>query len=111
MRTNSLVLLTCFLFFATGITKGQPQAVIDSISAQLRYVSDSERIDLFNHLSEIYWQRSFDSSLLFARHAYNIAIKIEDERRTAQSMKMIGNAYYLLGDYKEGLDSYISSLR
>lgn len=111
MRTTFLVLLACFLFFAAGTTKGQQQPLIDSLSSQLRYVSDSERIDLFNHLSEIYWQRSFDSSLLFARHAFNLASKIKDERRTAQSLKMTGNAYYLLGDYKEGLDSYISSLK
>jgi len=110
MRTACAIFLSFLLFITGGIIYGQSQSVIDSIVKQLRMVSDTERIDLFNHLSEIYWQRSFDSSLLFARHAYNKASAIKDEHRTAQSLKMMGNAYYLLGDYKEGLDYYISSL-
>ena len=110
MRKAGIIILS-FLFFAEGTSTGQSQSVIDSLAGQLRLVSDSERIDLFNRLSEIYWQRSFDSSLLFARHAYNKAIAVKDDRRTAQSLKMIGNAYYLMGDYKEGLDYYISSLK
>jgi len=90
---------------------GQNQAIIDSLNNQLRLVTDTERIDLFHQLSRIYWQKSFDTSLIYARHALIRSEELNDTNRIATSMKMVGNACYLLGNYTESMELYFASLK
>jgi len=83
---------------------------IDSLFIRLKEVDDTTRIDLFNELSQIYWQRSFDTSLMFASHALSLSENIDDEYRIASSLNMKGNAYYMLSDFTKSLDYYQQAL-
>jgi signal transduction histidine kinase/tetratricopeptide (TPR) repeat protein len=83
---------------------------IDSLFNQLKKVDDTTRIDLFNELSQIYWQRSFDSSLLFASHALSLSEKTNDKFRIAYCLNMTGNAYYMLSNFTKSLDYYQKAL-
>jgi signal transduction histidine kinase len=103
--------LCLILLILNGVSRAQDQSLTDSLNKQLRLVSDTERIDLFNKLSRIYWQRSFDTSLIYARHALRRAEELSDTQRIAKSMKMVGNAWYLLGNYAESMEFYFSSLK
>ena len=91
--------------------KAQYDNYIDSLVSQLRNVDDSNRIDLFNELSQLYWQRSFDTSLLYATYALNLAEKIDDKYRRAYSLNMTGNAYYMLSNYTKSLEFYQEALQ
>lgn len=83
---------------------------IDSLFIRLKEVDDTTRIDLFNELSQIYWQRSFDTSLMFASHALSLSEKTDDQYRIAYSLNMTGNAYYMLSNFTKSLDYYQKAL-
>lgn len=82
-----LILLVCIIgSVATVPVKAHSDKLIDSLFNQLKKVDDTTRIDLFNEIAEIYWQRSFDSSLMFATHALSLAEKSGDKFRIANSL-------------------------
>lgn len=91
--------------------RAQTDNYIDSLVGQLSIVDDITRIDLFNELSQLYWQRSFDTSLLYATHALNLSEKIDDKYRRAYSLNMTGNAYYMLSNYSRSLEYYQNALQ
>jgi len=66
------------LVFSLSPLNAAPDIHIDSLVSQLRNADETSRVDLFNQSSRLYWQRSFDSSLLYATHAINLAEKTED---------------------------------
>jgi signal transduction histidine kinase len=83
---------------------------IDSLENLLESASPEERVSIFCQISELYWQRSFDTSLIMAIHAHNIAATLEEPALTATSLYMIGNAYYLLGDFPSSMEFYLQAL-
>ncbi|MBL7111678.1 MAG: tetratricopeptide repeat-containing sensor histidine kinase [Bacteroidales bacterium] len=84
--------------------------VIDSLFNQLENAHDTVKIDLFNQLSQIYWQRSFDTSLLLADYAVTLAREVNDPVRLGTSLNMKGNAFYLLSNFTKGLEFYQEAL-
>ncbi len=88
----------------------QVQSHIDSLEKLLETASPEERVQLFCQISELYWQRSYDTSLLMAIHANNIAGELDDPALMATSLYMIGNAHYLLGDFPTSMDYYLQAL-
>ncbi len=111
MNKYRIKIFSLFLLVMAGVASGQNQDLIDSLNEQLRRVSDTQKIDLFNQLSRIYWQKSFDTSLIYANHALRGAEELGDQQRIATSLKMVGNAFYLLGNYTESMELYFSSLK
>jgi signal transduction histidine kinase len=109
---SRLILLICVIGAVTIFNgKAHSDKVIDSLFKLLRNVEDTARIDLFNEIAEVYWSRSFDSSLMFATHALSLAEKSGDKTRIANSLNMTGNAYYLLSDLTKSLDYYQRALK
>ena len=90
--------------------QSQVQNNIDSLQNLLGTAGPEENVRLFCQISELYWQSSFDTSLLMAIHAYNTAEELDNPDLTATSLYMIGNAYYLLGDYSNSMDHYLQAL-
>jgi signal transduction histidine kinase len=88
----------------------QVQSRQDSLGSLLDDASQEERIEIFCELSETYWQSSFDTSLLMAIHAHTLALKIQDRPLIARSLNMIGNAYFLMGDFTKSMDHYMQAL-
>ncbi|KPK83659.1 MAG: hypothetical protein AMS27_12255 [Bacteroides sp. SM23_62_1] len=108
---RTFIVIIIGLTFSLVPLVAQPDTRINSIVSQLRNVSDTTRIDLFNELSQLYWQRSLDTSLLYATHALNLSDKIKDKYRIAYSLNMTGNAYYMLGNYASSLEFYQQALQ
>ncbi|HEC43574.1 MAG TPA: tetratricopeptide repeat protein [Bacteroides sp.] len=88
----------------------QVRARIDSLERLMEEATPEEHVLIFCQISEAYWQQSFDTSLLMAIHANNLAQELEIPSLKANSLYMIGNAYYLLGDYPNSMDYYIQAL-
>ncbi len=108
IRNTILLSLAILLFQIPGWS--QVHSRIDSLENLLESASPEERIRLFWQISELYWQRSYDTSLLMAIHAQNISEDLNDPSLTATSLYMVGNAYYLLGDFPRSMDYYLQSL-
>jgi signal transduction histidine kinase len=83
---------------------------IDSLENLVRKSSPEEKVGIFCQISELYWQRSYDTSLIMAIHAYNVAQELGNQSLIATSLYMIGNAYYLMGDFANSMDHYLQAL-
>ncbi|MFC2098507.1 tetratricopeptide repeat protein [Bacteroidota bacterium] len=88
----------------------QVGAQIDSLENLLDEATPEERVSIFCQISEAYWQRSFDTSLLMAIHAHNIAKELDKTDLMGKSLYMIGNAYFQLGDYPRSMDYSFQAL-
>ncbi len=104
------LLLILLQLMLTGSGQAQVRAQIDSLETLLEKASPEQRVGIFCQMSELYWQSSYDTSLLMAIHAYNAAEDLDNPTLTATSLYMIGNAYYLLGDFTKSMDYYLQSL-
>jgi signal transduction histidine kinase len=88
----------------------QFQSRVDSLEALLEDASEEDKVELFCELSEIYWLRSNDTSLLMAIHAHTAALNINNKELIAKSVNMTGNAYYLMGDFTKSMEHYLEAL-
>lgn len=104
------LLLILLQLMLTGSGQAQVRVQIDSLETLLEKASPEQRVGIFCQMSELYWQSSYDTSLLMAIHAYNAAEDLDNPALTATSLYMIGNACYLLGDFTKSMDYYLQSL-
>ena len=107
-RPTILTVLCLVLIFPEAYP--QVNSRIDSLEQLVRSVSPEEQVGVFCEISQLYWQRSYDTSLIMAIHAHNVAVETGDPSLIATSLYMIGNAYYLLGDFPNSMDHYLQSL-
>ncbi len=108
LRTTISIFIFLFMILQAG--SSQVQSRIDSLQNLLDTSSPEEKVDIFCQISELYWQRSYDTSLLMAVHARNSALETGNPNLTATAMYMIGNANYLLGDYPGSIENYLEAL-
>ena len=107
-RTTISILL--FLLLFSGPSYTQVLLKIDSLHNLLETSSPEDKVSIFCEISELYWQRSYDTSLYMAILARNTASEIGHPELSATSLYMVGNAYYLLGDYPGSMDNYLQAL-
>jgi signal transduction histidine kinase len=105
-RRTSFILMAALICPALVLA----QSRLDSLQELVHEVDKPERVEIFCELAELYWQRSFDTSLLMATHAFDAAREINDKPLTALSLNMIGNAYYLMGELASAMDHYFQAL-
>jgi signal transduction histidine kinase len=105
-RKNSFILMA--VLFCPALVLAQSR--MDSLQELVHEVDKPERVEIFCELSELYWQISFDTSLLMATHALNVAQEINDDSLMAMPLNMMGNAYYLMGELASAMDYYFQSL-
>jgi signal transduction histidine kinase len=96
------------VFFIPVIILSQTR--LDSLYNELDVADPSQKVEIFCDISEIYWQRSFDTSLLMATHALDVATEIENKSLISSALNMIGNAYFLMGDFTGGMEYYYRAL-
>ena len=108
---RTLFIFFFFILLSPASLRAHPDPLIDSLSRQLRIAHDTQQIDIFNQLSQLYWQRSFDTSLVLADHALTLAREIDDPVRLGNSLNMKGNAYSLLSNYTRALECYQEALK
>jgi len=105
MTRFALVLLLAAIFWPLCVFS-QVRSRLDSLEKLLDDAGTEEKIEIFCELSETYWQRSYDTSLLKSIHAYTLALNIDNKELIAKSLNMTGNAYYLMGDFTKSMDHY-----
>jgi signal transduction histidine kinase len=109
MSRIGITALFFFLFWPLSVFS-QVEPRLDSLKNLLDNATQEEKIEIFCELSETYWQRSYDTSLLMAVHANTLALKTENKQLIARSENMTGNAYYLMGDFTKSMDHYLKAL-
>ena len=105
-RKSSFILMTALLWPVITLS----QSRLDSLRNLLDDADPARRAEIFCDIAEIYWQISFDTSLVMATHALNLSRDIEDNSLMARSLNMMGNAYFLMGDFIDGMDYYYRAL-
>ncbi len=68
--------------------------------------SDTAYVDTLNRLARAYYGRNADSAFYYGRRALDYAGQIAYRRGEAESWRMLGNTYELVGDYLHMLSSY-----
>ncbi len=68
--------------------------------------SDTAYVDTLNRLARAYYGRNADSAFFYGRRALDYAGQIAYRRGEAESWRMLGNTYELVGDYLHMLSSY-----
>jgi two-component system, sensor histidine kinase and response regulator len=71
--------------------------------------SDTAYVDTLNRLARAYYGRNADSAFFYGRKALDYAGQIAYRRGEAESWRMLGNTYELVGDYLHMLSSYQKS--
>lgn len=71
--------------------------------------SDTAYVDTLNKLARAYYGRNADSAFFYGRRALDYAGQIAYRRGEAESWRMLGNTYELVGDYLHMLSSYQKS--
>ena len=69
-------------------------------------LSDTAYVDTLNRLARAYYGRNADSAFYYGRKALDYAGQIAYRRGEAESWRMLGNTYELVGDYLHMLSSY-----
>jgi two-component system, sensor histidine kinase and response regulator len=71
--------------------------------------SDTAYVDTLNRLARAYYGRNADSAFFYGRRALDYAGQIAYRRGEAESWRMLGNTYEMVGDYLHMLSSYQKS--
>jgi len=99
-----------FVLLLPSVGLSQARSRIDSLQNLLETAIPEDRVRIFCEISEAYWQRSYDTSLIMAIHANTIAQELDSPDLIATSLYMIGNAHYLMGNYPSSMDHYLQAL-
>jgi len=93
--------LLLLIFIICSNTNAQ-QSETDSLINVIKTTKvDTVRFDCYHALSRYYWETNPDSSIYFARLAFQISDKLNDNIKKGLAYKSLGIAY----DYKGNLDS------
>jgi len=106
LRNTAFILITSLATSVIALS----QNPIDSLENLLDDAKPEQQVEIFCDLSQLYWQRSFDTSLLMATHAHNMAGDIESVPLLAKALNMMGNAYFLMGDFTNAAENYYQAL-
>ena len=110
LMTRSTLIIFFLAIFLPPTASSQFQSTVDSLKQLLEHATREEKVNIFCELSEIYRQRSYDTSLLMAIHAHTVALGLKDAQLIARSLNMTGNAYYLMGDLTRSMEHYMEAL-
>jgi tetratricopeptide (TPR) repeat protein len=107
-QSLSLFCLLCISSFLW--VKGQNK-VTDSLEKILPHATDKkEKLILLNQLTKEYASFSLDKSLQYGNQALEIAHKLKDEKKEAEVLLNIGEAYSLQDKFNEAIESYQKAL-
>jgi two-component system, sensor histidine kinase and response regulator len=111
---KSICIVALLLPIALGFCCGRAAAQSGEISrlhttvrgAGGRVPADTAYVDTLNRLARAYYGRNADSAFFYGRRALDYAGQIGYRRGEAESWRMLGNTYELVGDYLHMLSSY-----
>lgn len=101
-----LILLFCQLAAKASGEK------VDSLQSLLQNenLSPADSLSILNELGFELWTVDPSRSVQVGRKALNLALRLEEEEEVAYAYKVIGVAYWALGDYQLALDNMLQSL-
>ena len=105
-----ILILYSSAIFTPLTALSQFQSTVDSLEQLLEHATRAQKVEIYCELSEVYWQRSYDTSLLMAIHAHTVALEMDNRELIARSLNMTGNAYYLMGDLTRSMEHYLEAL-
>ncbi|HEY4060545.1 MAG TPA: tetratricopeptide repeat-containing sensor histidine kinase [Puia sp.] len=109
-------LLACFLLFHPPAVLAQSREVArlnSSIGSQQGHglkAADTAYVDTLNALAHAFYGINADSAFAYSKKAMEYAGRIHYPEGEAESWRMLGNTYELIGDYTNMLSSYHRSL-
>ena len=109
LKTAGHIVLFIFLFFQNGQLYAA-ESTIDSLINKINEADAHDKVDLLNEISREYWSVSLEKSLVYAREALELAIRLNNKNGIANALNRIGNAEYLNSNYQEALAHYNKSL-
>lgn len=108
MGRKRIVILYLFLL---GLAGNPCFARIDSLEYLLKgNLSEIDRVDLLNTISEDYQYIDLDKMLEYAEEALELSENIRYRRGVAMAKNNMGTFYRLKGGYSKAIDLYFSSL-
>ena len=113
LKSPFYILLICILLMLNTMqTHGQAKA-IDSLKIVLKQCKeDSVKVTLLNKLSLEFSNISlYDTSLIYAKRAKQIAERINYKAGIAVSYNNLGNIFYDKGNYPQALQNHLASLK
>lgn len=108
MQKILFILLTCFI--TTSILAQTRE--IDSLKQLLqKEKTDTGRVLLLNELGFRLFNGNPDTAMKLAIEGIEVSRKIKFEKGEARSLNMVGNVYYVLGDFSKALAKYLDVLK
>jgi serine phosphatase RsbU (regulator of sigma subunit) len=99
-------LLFTLLHFAAILPAWNQNPKIDSLKTALKEATNTERIETLIELSDKFIQSNHDSALFYAYQALKESSGIDDPKRQAGSLKMLGDVFYANGQYDSSIVNY-----
>ncbi|OFY20007.1 MAG: hypothetical protein A2W98_13570 [Bacteroidetes bacterium GWF2_33_38] len=84
---------------------------IDSLENLINKSTDNQKVDILNELATTYFSISPIKAEEYAQEAKKIAIKLNDKKKIAESIKNIGKSYYFRGNFEKTLDYFREALK
>ena len=108
MKKPAVILFSFFIFSSVFAQIHR----IDSLKLLLeKEKTDTSRVWLLADLSFALFESKPDTAMILALQGLELSRKIGFEKGEARSLNMIGNAYYVLGNYSKALTMYLQSLK
>ncbi|MBN1253296.1 MAG: tetratricopeptide repeat protein [Bacteroidales bacterium] len=106
MRKISLLFLSIIFFYLFS----NAQQSIEILEKKLQTAEEIEKNEILYKLSKEYLPISTEKSLKYGNKAYELAKKMNDKNMQANSLNMIGTAYFKQENYKSAIKYYEKEL-
>lgn len=106
---NTFLFFIYFLFFST-ICFPQSNNKTDSLESELKKSIDTSKVNVLIALASEYRKKSPIKALEYSSEALELSIKIDFKKGIGNTYSVIGNIFFVKGDFEKALDFYSKSL-
>ncbi len=106
-----LIILQAFLVILQLGSSFAQTGIIDSLNTNLTFANDTEKIDILIKLSSLTQNVSYQQSIDYVTEAKKIAIKIGDQKGTADAINRLGIIYTLDEKYEEAKNCFLEAIK
>lgn len=106
------IFFACLAFAQQNKTSSEYSRTIDSLSIILDNTGDdTTRIRILHQLSGALRDNDPEKAIDFAKRARTLAIKMNDKKAMAESIKYIGNVWLVRGEFSKSIEQYKEALQ
>ncbi|MGB5819990.1 MAG: tetratricopeptide repeat protein [Saonia sp.] len=105
------IFLAIFILQVLNASGQGTMRTIDSLNQELRMItaSNEQKVDILNELGYRYWIVASNESLIYGKEALILAQDLEYLKGIARAKRVLGVAYWTLGDAKLALENLTAS--